>query len=178
MRIRTLTALAATVLAGVAATAPSALAASPHDYDNAVLQIKTHTGLAVDVSGASTANGAPVIEWTQTFGDNQRFRFVRVKGHHQIRSVHSGKCLTVAGATSGAPVVQRTCHRALASQQWDVELGTPSSDVLNGLVLRSVSTGLPLTSAESATPGRQLTVNQSLLGDDPAEIFDFTTSVR
>jgi hypothetical protein len=29
-----------------------------------------------------------------------------------------------------------------------------------------------------AVPGQQLTVNQSRLGDDPGQIFDFTTSVR
>jgi hypothetical protein len=183
MRIRTLTTLAATAaaaLVGVATTAPSALATSTHDYDNAVLQIKTQSGLAVDVYGAAKYDGAAVVQWTQTFGDNQRWRFVRVDGHHQIRSINSDKCLTVGvRQAAGSPIVQHNCNPYLLSQQWDVEPGGLFSDVLNDLTIRSVSTGLPLTvSGYPAVPGQQLTVNQSRLGDDPGQIFDFTTSVR
>ncbi len=182
MRIRKLTTLAATAaiaLAGAGATASSALASSPSDYDYAVLQIKTQSGLAVDVYGAATYDFAPVVQWTPNFGDNQRWRFVPINGHHQIRSVKSGQCLTVVGQTSGSRIVQHNCNPYLLSQQWDVEAGGYFSDVLNDVLIRSVSTGLPLTvSGYPSVPGQQLTVNQSRLGDDPGQIFDFTTSVR
>ena len=183
MRIRTLTTLAATAaiaLVGTGAAASSALAYSPHDYDNAVLQIKTQSGLAVDVYGAAQWDGAPVVQWYPNFQDNQRWRFVRVGDHHQIRSVSSGKCLTVGGSRiNGSPVIQHNCNPYLASQQWDVEPGTFTSDVLNDLVIRNVLTGLPLTvSGYPSFAGQQLSVNQSRLGDDPGQIFDFTTSVR
>ena len=183
MRIRKLTTVAATAaiaLAGAGATASSALASSPHDYDNAVLQIKTQSGLAVDVYGAATYDFAPVVQWSPNFGDNQRWRFVRVDDHHQIRSVKSGQCLTVAGAqASGSRIVQHNCNPYLASQQWDVEPGGYFSDVLNDVTIRSVSTGLPLSvSGYPSVPGQQLSVYQSRLGDDPGQIFDLTTSVR
>ena len=178
MRIRTLTTLAATAavaFAGAGATASSALASSPHDYDNAVLQIKTHGGLVLDVEGASTGDGTRVIQWTPNGGDNQRWRFVRIGDHHQIRSVHSNKCLTVA-LDGSSRVVQWVCSPSRLSQQWDVEPGTVSSTVLNGLTIRSVSTGLPLTATDVL--GQQVSVKNSLLGDDPEQVFDFGTSVR
>jgi len=182
MRIRTLCTLAATAavtLAGVAASAPSALASTP--YDNAVLQIKTQAGLALDVAGASKGDGAPVIQWTQNFNDNQRWHFVPVGGHLQIRAVHSNKCLTAMPVADGpSPVVQWVCNPSRLNQQWDVEPGTWTSDVLNGLTIRSVADGLPLTvpGYGSPVPGRQLVTMNSRLGDDPGQIFDFTTSVR
>src|SRR4051812_12368487 len=144
MRIRTLTTLAATAaiaLAGAGATASSALATSPHDYDNAVLQIKTQTGLAVDVYGAAQYDGAPVVQWYQNFGDNQRWRFVPINGHHQIRSVNSDKCLSITGRqAAGSPVIQHNCNPYLLSEQWDVEPGGFSSDLLNDVTIRSVLT--------------------------------------
>jgi hypothetical protein len=78
---------------------------------------------------------------------------------------------------AGSPIVQHNCNPYLLSQQWDVEPGL-FSDVLNDLTIRSVSTGLPLTVSGYPAVPQQLTVNQSRLGDDPGQIFDFTTSVR
>ncbi|MFL5525976.1 MAG: RICIN domain-containing protein [Gemmatimonadaceae bacterium] len=182
MRFRTLTTLAATAavaLAGVAATASCALADSPPAYDYAVLQIRTHSGFALDVAGASKGDGTPVIQWTPNFQDNQRWRFVPINGHHQIRSVNSNKCLTASALSGPSLVVQWVCNPSRLNQQWDVEPGSFSSDVLNDLTIRSAASGLPLTaSTESSVPGRQLSVKNSLLGDDPGQIFDFTTSVR
>jgi hypothetical protein len=182
MRFRTLTTLAATAavaLAGVAATASSALADSPPAYDYAVLQIKTHSGFALDVAGASRGDGTPVIQWTPNFQDNQRWRFVPINGHHQIRSVNSNKCLTASRADGPSPVVQWVCSPSRLDQQWDVEPGTMSSDTLNDLVIRSASSHLPLfASAYPAVRGAQLSVFESRLGDDPGQLFDFTTSVR
>jgi hypothetical protein len=86
---------------------------------------------------------------TQNFRDNQRWRFVRVNAHHQIRSVNSGKCLTVGvRQAAGSPIVQHNCNPYLLSQ------------------------------AVGRVPGQQLTVTDSRLGDDPRQSFDFTTSVR
>jgi hypothetical protein len=127
------------------------------------------------VEGASTGDGTRVIQWTPNGGDNQRWRFVRIGDHHQIRSVHSNKCLTVA-LDGSSRVVQWVCSPSRLSQQWDVEPGTVSSTVLNGLTIRSVSTGLPLTATDVL--GQQVSVKNSLLGDDPEQVFDFTTSVR
>jgi hypothetical protein len=75
--------------------------------------------------------------------------------------------------------VQWVCNPWRLNQQGDVEPGSFSSDVLNDLTIRAAASGLPLTaSTESSIPGRQLSVKNSLLGDDPGQIFDFTTSVR
>jgi hypothetical protein len=136
-----------------------------------VVQIKTYGGLVLDVEGASKGDGARVIQWTPNGGSNQRWRFVRVGEHHQIRSVNSDKCLTVA-LDGSSRVVQWVCNPSRASQQWDVEPGTFSSTVMSGLTIRSVSTKLPLTATDVL--GQQVSVKYSMLGDDPEQVFDFT----
>lgn len=50
-----------------------------------------HSGKVVDVSGASGAAGAPVIQWTNLGGPNQRFRLERLpEGFFRVLAKHSG----------------------------------------------------------------------------------------
>ncbi|MGK5530646.1 RICIN domain-containing protein [Streptomyces sp. URMC 129] len=68
-----------------------------------------HSGKVLDVSGLSTDNGAPVIQWDWWGGDNQRW-FLEAIGDGYVRAVarHSGKVLDVSGLSTddGAPLVQ------------------------------------------------------------------------
>jgi hypothetical protein len=172
MRIRKLAGLAATAIALAGAAAPSALASNP-DYDYGTFQVKTRSGLAVDVYGASKADGAAVVQWQINGGDNQRWRFVPINGHHQLRSVNSRMCLTAA-TTPGSAVFQSRCT-ASETQQWDVE-STQTGDTLNNLTIRSVASNLFLTApANPAVYGPRLRVDN--LRYDPAQSFDLTTSV-
>jgi hypothetical protein len=174
MRIRKLAGLAAAALALAGAAAPSALASNP-DYDYGTFQVKTRTGLAVDVYGASKAEGAAVVQWQINGGDNQRWRFVPINGHHQLRSVNSRQCLT-AGLAAGSAVFQSRCS-ASETQQWDVD-STLSGDTLNYLVIRNVASSLYLTAPQDpAVYGPRLRVDTLRFGN-PLQSFDLTTSVR
>ncbi|PPK96036.1 pectate lyase [Kineococcus xinjiangensis] len=73
-----------------------------------VLQAR-HSGKVADVRGASTADGAPVVQWSRNDGAHQQWRFVPVgNGYYAIRARHSGKVLEVPNALDGAQLVQRT----------------------------------------------------------------------
>jgi len=59
-----------------------------------------HSGKVLDVYGAKTANGSAIVQWPQTNGANQQFRFINAgNGYFSIQSVHSGKMVDVSGAS-------------------------------------------------------------------------------
>jgi hypothetical protein len=71
--------------------------------------IATHSGKAVDISGASTNSGAELIQWDWHDQLNQRFRFDALDdGCYRIAAQHSGKVLDVEGASTaaGARIIQ------------------------------------------------------------------------
>jgi hypothetical protein len=79
-----------------------------------------NSALLLDVSGGSAANGAPVVQWSNTGGSNQRWTLARVSGNvYTITGVGSGKCLEVpdSSATQGARLSIYTCNGG-ANQQW------------------------------------------------------------
>ncbi len=81
-----------------------------------------HSGLVLDVAEASTANGAPLIQWERNFQSNQRFRLELVAdGLVRILAKHSDKVLDVAGASmdAGVPIIQWTWHGGL-HQLWRI----------------------------------------------------------
>jgi hypothetical protein len=70
-----------------------------------------NSGLYMDVSGPSTADGANVIQWTGTNGTNQQFEFSHLGGgSYRLTPVHSGKSLDVDAISTadGARIVQWT----------------------------------------------------------------------
>jgi hypothetical protein len=84
-----------------------------------VVNFVSSKGYCLDVQGASTTNGARVILWPCHTGDNQRWYLEEVPQgsfvdgiYFLVRSVHSGKCLDVRGASTqdGADVIQWDCH--------------------------------------------------------------------
>ena len=82
--------------------------------------VAQHSGKAADISGASTAAGAPLVQWSPGSGLNQRFDFLPTdSGFYQIRARHSGLVLQVASNSSGADITQRPATN-VASQQWRV----------------------------------------------------------
>ncbi len=81
------------------------------------------SGQNVDVYGASTADGAPVIQWPDNGGRNQQWRFEAVgNGAFRIVSVNSGKVLDVYGQSTadGAAIIQWPWHGG-TNQQWRFE---------------------------------------------------------
>ncbi|MBE1875837.1 RICIN domain-containing protein [Myceligenerans sp. TRM 65318] len=113
---------AAAALATVAATVtaiPLAGEAQAATIDTAAsyVLVSRHSGKVIDVSGASSADGASVIQWTRTDGDNQQWQFVAAgDGYYQLRARHSGKVVDVGSTADGADVVQRTGTGATSQQ--------------------------------------------------------------
>ncbi len=93
------------------------------------------SGRCLDVSGAGTANGSPLVVWDCHNGANQQFtqdgKALRVQG----------KCLEApANATSGARVRIWDCNGA-ANQQWNLNTNGTAGNVQNGLCLDVNGTG-------------------------------------
>ncbi|GAA4059792.1 RICIN domain-containing protein [Nonomuraea soli] len=92
--------------------------------------VAEHSGMCLDVAGASTAHAADVIQGTcggPGAGRNQHWRLEGVPGfarHVRVIARHSGKCLDVAhvSAAHGANVLQAFCGGpgAAANQLWEM----------------------------------------------------------
>ncbi|MDF3148701.1 RICIN domain-containing protein [Streptomyces sp. T21Q-yed] len=94
--------------------------------------VSVRSGKVADVSGASNADGAAVIQWPDTGRSNQHWAFQSSgDGYHTITCVGSGKVLDVAGSSTadGAAVVQATAD-GRASQQWQLRPQTGGEFVL------------------------------------------------
>ncbi len=154
--------------------------------------VAMHSGRALDIAGASTANGAELVQWDWHDGLNQRLRFDPLDdGCYRIAVQHSGKVLDVAqGSTAnGARIVQWEWHGG-ANQRFRLEplagggvrlvakhsgkvLDVTSSGTANGARLiqwdwhggnnqRFRMQGVPMFAAHS---GRALDVNGVSLND-------------
>ncbi|HEX8330121.1 MAG TPA: RICIN domain-containing protein [Hymenobacter sp.] len=78
------------------------------------------SGRCLDVAGASTASGAPAVQWEFTHANSQQWRFVPLRAgseYYRIEARHSGQCLTVSKAGENMALVQRPFQGG-AEQQW------------------------------------------------------------
>jgi Ricin-type beta-trefoil lectin domain len=80
-----------------------------------------NSNLAMDVSSASTANGALIDQWTPNGGANQEWQFgsASTSGYYTLISTNSGKCLDVpsSSTSTGVQLDQWTCSSG-TNQQW------------------------------------------------------------
>ncbi|MDB4727917.1 RICIN domain-containing protein [Saprospiraceae bacterium] len=77
--------------------------------------IAKHSELALDVTYSSTDDGAQIIQFSPTEGDNQVFKLEdKGNGYFQIIAKHSGKALSVNSASTenGASIVQSSPSNA------------------------------------------------------------------
>jgi hypothetical protein len=82
-----------------------------------------HSGLVMDVSDASAADGAKIIQWTGQQAGNQRWTLTQRAGNvYTVVNAGSGKCLdAAAGSTAqGVQLDQQTCGGG-AGQQWALD---------------------------------------------------------
>ncbi|MFC8190400.1 PQQ-dependent sugar dehydrogenase [Cellulomonas sp. NPDC057328] len=110
--------VAALAALGVPAAAAPAAAATVDPARWYVL-VNRHSGKALDVSGASTADGAALVQTTRDGRASQQWRFVDAgDGWYSLRARHSGKAVQVADAsrTRGAAAVQATAGTATHQQ--------------------------------------------------------------
>lgn len=90
---------------------------SPASADSLVVR---HSNKCLDVEGASTADGAPVMQSTCQGKASQQWRLLLLgNGYSEIRAGQSDKCLDVAEASTddGALVILFPCEGS-ANQQW------------------------------------------------------------
>lgn len=110
-----------------------------------------HSGKLLDISGVSTAAGAPLQQWTATGGQNQQFDFLDSgDGYYRIRARHSGLVLQVAGSATGADITQQPDSGAPA-QQWRV---TDQGGGVVSLVNRLSGLAMDVWEASSADGAR------------------------
>jgi GH43 family beta-xylosidase len=82
--------------------------------------VSRHSGLALNVAGASTADGAGLVQSTPAAATSQQFQFVSSGGgYHRIKARHSGKALDVYefSTADGATIVQWPDLNG-TNQQW------------------------------------------------------------
>ena len=102
--------------------------------------MNVNSGLYMDISGASTANGANAIQWAANSGLNQQFQLLPYgSGYYTIIARQSGECLEVDSSSTneGTPVIQWPSTYA-SNQLWLLQPGLDTG----AYVLTSKSSGL------------------------------------
>ncbi|WP_206794184.1 RICIN domain-containing protein [Amycolatopsis sp. MtRt-6] len=113
--------------------------------------VAAHSGKSADISGASTAAGAALIQWAPHTAANQQFDFLATTdGYYRIRARHSGLVLQVASTASGADVTQQPDTNA-TTQQWKV---TDQGGGAVSLVNRASGLALDVWGASTADGAR------------------------
>jgi hypothetical protein len=112
-----------------------------------------NSGLCLDVSGFSSADKAPIVQWTCNGQENQLFTFnVNSSGQYQIVSKSSGKCVTVVRISSSSTVLQQLTCGSRSDQLFKVS--QLSSGVVK-IVSAQNSSCLDVPNV-SSTPGVQM----------------------
>lgn len=95
-----------------------------------------HSGKCLDVSGLSTLNGAPVIQWSCNGGANQQWTLKDTgNAKYQIVSKSSGKCLDVTnGSTADGTALQQNTCAVTPKQLWTLQsAGTGYNKVVSAV---------------------------------------------
>jgi len=111
------------------------------------------TGMNMDVSGASTADGAVIVQYPSRTGLNQQFDVVALgDGTYSIRPAHSGKSLDVyqKNPNDGAELRQWT-YSGNSNQRWHIDpLGTGQYVVTSAFSGRAIEVWQSSTAAGAA----------------------------
>lgn len=116
-----------------------------------------NSGMLMDVSGASTANGGLLIQWPGNGGANQRWTLTRVTDNlYTLASVNSGLCLDVPNQSSSVVQLEQWTCNGGDNQLWAADL--VGSLTGHTFVLVGVQSGLAVGVAGSSTgQGAQIT---------------------
>jgi hypothetical protein len=84
--------------------------------------VARHSQRCVSVDGASTQNGAAMVQWDCGDAPNQQWKLVATSaGYYTVRAVNSDKCMSVDGASvaNRARVIQWNCQGGQGpNQEW------------------------------------------------------------
>jgi hypothetical protein len=118
---------------------------TPAEY---VRLVNRNSGKTIGVNGGSTADGATIVQQTDTGAASQRWQIVDAgAGYVKVVNRNSGKVLDVNGASTadGASIIQWTDHGG-ANQQWQLV----SSNGYTKLVNRNSGKVLDVNGASTA----------------------------
>ncbi len=115
------------------------------------------SGKCVDVSGASSANSALLVQIACSAAATDQQFTLTATGN--LVNTNSGKCIDVpsASSASGVQLWQYTCGNS-ANQQWTF---TASSAAAGKYVVKSVSSGLCLSDKDGSTAGNNPIVQET-----------------
>jgi hypothetical protein len=102
----------ATAALGIAIGTPLSAAADQVQLKVLTLRLASDPTQLANVQGASTADGAPIIQYPWSGTANERWlATVEPDGYYRFASLASNKCMNVAGGgtADGIPVIQYTC---------------------------------------------------------------------
>jgi hypothetical protein len=106
------------------------------------------SGLAVNVSGASTSDGAAIIQWPYNGSSNSLWTFVATSnGYYQIKNVNSGLDVAVLNASTsiGAAIIQWS-YGSAGNDQWE-----PVQNNYGTYTFYNLLSGLALDDPQSST---------------------------
>ena len=150
---RMITGLAlAAAATGAVAAVPGGIKAASAQPLNFALTPQSSFYLMLDVSGASQAPYAPVIQWWSNGGANQ-FWYMQYmsNGTKEIVNLNSNQCLTTDGV-AGDNVYQFPCE-GLLGQEWYTDF-PPGGSLTNSYPFESALSGLFLdVNGDSPWPG-------------------------
>jgi hypothetical protein len=113
-----------------------------------------NSSMVLDVSGASTATGGAIIQWTNHSGTNQQWRVNRVSGNvYTLTNANSGLCLDVpnGSTTQGLQLDQWTCNGG-ANQQWAFDaVGSYTSTSDASYELAALNSGMVADVSQGST---------------------------
>lgn len=148
--LATVTALVTGLLSGIGVTTAQAATVDPNAW---YVLVNRNSGKALDVSGASTGDGAAVQQWARHDGTNQQFQFVDSGGgYYRLRARHSSKVLDVYNFSTAdsANIVQWSDHNG-TNQQFRL---ADSSDGHVRLINRNSGKAVEVQSSSTADGGR------------------------
>ncbi len=115
-----------------------------------------HSGLCLDVYGASVSRGTPIVQWPCNWGENQFWAMYTAASDSRYKFLvagHSGRCLDVPGASraAGEALWQWDCNQTDAQLFEVVDRGNFT------FALRNKASGLCLdVSNASRAPGARV----------------------
>ncbi|MEZ0069607.1 hypothetical protein ABIA32_005654 [Streptacidiphilus sp. MAP12-20] len=97
------------------------------DLSGTYVLVNRNSGLAMDASGAGTADGTPIIQWTRNSNTNQQWKLAAAGGgYYTVTGVGSGKALDIPNASSvEATQLALWTANSGTNQQW---LVTPAGN--------------------------------------------------
>ncbi|WP_053735322.1 RICIN domain-containing protein [Nocardia sp. NRRL S-836] len=83
--------------------------------------VNRRSGKALDVTGASTADGAKVVQWTWSGSTNQQWQLQpNADGSSRLVARHSGRVLTGAGGSAQGAQLEQRADTGSTDQWWKV----------------------------------------------------------